>query len=176
MRFAAVTASALLLLVGGSTAAGGNPWNLRCPQMPAEAPVPAALHVQVHRAFLWVPAKEAGAIHVGPIWLFALSSHTNIARDGDRMDPSGRYLHRSLVAIGPTYPGQVTIRGHRVGRAGRRMQLRFTRGTTRCHVFGPTWCARWPLKETTTLTLHAGKGWRVVRTEMAIGRTGCYEL
>lgn len=154
----------------------GNPWNLRCPQMPAEAPVPVALQGQVHRSFPWVPLEDAGAIRIGPVWVFALSSHTKISRDGDRSDPAGRYLHRSLVAVGPTYPGQVTIRGGRLGTPGPRTQLRFTRGTTRCQMFGPTWCARRPPNEKATVTVPAGKGWRLARTEVAIGRSGCFRL
>lgn len=171
-----MASTSLLLLVGGSTAAGGNPWSLHCPQMPVEIPVPTALRAQVRRSFPWVPLNDAGATRAGPVWLFALSSRTSISRDGDRTDGYGRYLHRSLVAVGPHYTGSVTIRGHRLGRQGPRTPLRFTRGTTRCHIFGPTWCARRPLFERPSLMIPAGEGWRVVRTEIVIGRTGCFTL
>lgn len=127
-------------------------------------------------SFPWVPLKDDGAIHVGPVWLFALSSHTDISRDGDGFDSHGRYLHRSLVAVGPDYIGRLTIDGRRLGEPGRRTRLRFTNGTTRCYIYAPTWCAPQAPKETVAVTVPAGKGWRVVRTEIAIGRTGCFRL
>lgn len=151
-------------------------WNTRCPRMPAEAPVPAALRAQVHDAFPWMPLRNAGAIRSGPVWVFALSSRTSISRDGDGTDPQRRYLHRALVAVDPSYTGRVAIAGSRLGRQGPRTKLRFTRGTRPCNVFGPTWCARSPLDETPSLTIPAGNGWRTARTAIAIGRTGCFLL
>lgn len=115
-------------------------WNSRCAQMPAEAAVPKGLQATVHKSFPWVP--DAGAIHVGPVWIFALSSHTNISRDADDSDGQHRYLHRTLVAVAPSYTRKVSITGRRLGEQGPRTKLGFTRGTTTCHIFGKTWCAR----------------------------------
>jgi hypothetical protein len=171
----AALAGAGVGIAAGFGAFSGS-WNTRCREMPAEAPVPAALRAQVHRSFPWVPLKDAGAIHVGPVWLFALSSHTKISRDGDGSDAQRRYLHRTLVAVGPNYTRRVTISGSRLGTQGPRTKLRFTQGTKRCTIFGPTWCARSPLHEAPNLTVAAGTGWRAVRTEIAIGRTGCFAL
>lgn len=164
---------ALLPLLLALTA---SPWNLHCPRMPVESAVPAALRAQVHSSFPWVPLKDAGAIHAGPVWVFALSSRTEISRDGDGFDLQGRYLHRSLVAVGPDHAGRVVVRGRRLRSRGPRTQLRFTRGTTTCRIFAPTWCARRPPNEVTSLSIPAGRGWRVVRTEVAIGATGCFAL
>lgn len=156
---------------------GGNPWNLRCLSMPKEAPAPSAVRAEVRASFPWVPLQDAGAIRVGPVWLFALSSDTSISRDGDGTDGQGRYLHRALVAVSPSYRGSLTIRGSRLGKPAVRAQLAFTRGTSRCRITDrPTWCASAPLNETPTLRIRAGGGWRLVRTEIAIGRTGCFNL
>ena len=102
MKSLAMTATlASLLLIGGS-AAGGNPWNLRCSSKPTERPAPAALRAEALRFFPWVrPAAEA--LHSGPVYLVALSSKTAISRDGDSTDGSGYYLHRALIAVAPRY-------------------------------------------------------------------------
>lgn len=158
-------------------ALGANPWNLRCPSMPREAPAPSAVRAAVHAAFPWVPLRNAGAIRVRPVWLFALSSDTNLSRDGDGTDGHDRYLHRALVAVSPSYRGSLTIRGNRLGKPVARSQLAFTHGTSHCRItYLPTWCASTPLYETPTLRIPPGEGWRLARTEIAIGRTGCFTL
>ena len=75
----------------------------------------------------------------GPIWVFALSTGTNISRDGDGLDGQRRYLHRTLIAVDPSYTGSVAIVGSRIGMDGPRTALRFTNGTAPCNILGSTW-------------------------------------
>lgn len=167
----------VLLAVAAVLSGSGNPWRVRCPSMPLEAPVPQRVQQEVRGFFPWVPIKDAGAIRSGPVWLFALSNRTTIARDGDSTDPGGRYLHRALVAASPAYPRQITIRGRRLGAAGPRTRLAFTTGASTCGVStSDVSCRSTLLPETPTLTIPAGHRWRIVRTEIAIGRTGCFTL
>jgi hypothetical protein len=102
------------------------------------------------------------------VWLFALSSRTAVSRDGDGLDGHGRSVHRVVVAVGPRYARRVVLRG---------AALAFTRGTSPCLITGrPTWCARVPLREAPALRIPAGRGWRVVRTALVLGRTGCLHV
>ena len=73
----------------------------------------------------------------GPIWVFALSTGTNISRDGDGLDGQRRYLHRTLIAVDPSYTGSVAIAGSRIGMDGPRTALRFTNGTAPCNILAP---------------------------------------
>jgi hypothetical protein len=178
MKFPAVAAAcAALLMVGGSASAGGNPWNLRCASMPAEQQAPAPLRVAALRFFPWIhPAAKA--LHSGPIYLVALSSKTAISRDGDPTDSSDHYLHRALIAVAPSYQARLTITGHRLGKSTRRAALGFsTDGATTCTVNPPNVsCGSRPLRFAPALTIKPRTGWRIVQTELRIGRTGCFAI
>jgi len=178
MRFLAAAGSfAVLSLLGGSAAAGGNPWNLQCPSMPTERPAPAPLATAALRFFPWVrPAAET--LHSGPVYLVALSSRTAISRDGDSTDSSGYYLHRALIAIAPSYRAPVTFAGHRLGTNAGRGALGFsTTGATACTV-NPldVACGHRPLRFAPALAVTPRSGWRIVQTELQIGRTGCFAI
>lgn len=166
------------LLVAGvpGGAAAGNPWQLRCPSMPSEQPVPAALRQAVRAFFPWVPAPKG--LRAGSVYLIALSSRTAISRDGDDTDGAGYYLHRALIAVAPSRSGTVIVRGHRLGRAGRRTVLGFsTNGATRCTVHPPIVSCGWrALRFAPALRIAPRIGWRIVATELRIGRTGCFQL
>ena len=178
MRFLPVAASfALLLLVGGSASASGNPWVVRCASMPAERPAPAPLRAAALHFFPWV-RPAAKALHAGPVYLVALSSKTAISRDGDSTDSSAYYLHRALIAVAPSYRARVTVTGHRLGKSTRRAALGFsTNGATACTVNPPdVSCGYRPLHFARTLTINPRAGWRIVQTELQIGRTGCFTV
>jgi hypothetical protein len=179
VRFLAVAASfAALLMVGGSASAGGNPWNLKCASMPAEQQAPAPLRIAALRFFPWI-RPAAKALHSGPIYLVALSSKTAISRDGDSTDSSAYYLHRALIAIAPSYQARVAVTGHRLGESRRRAALGFsTNGATACTVNPPdVSCGNSPFFHfARTLTINPRAGWRIVQTELRIGRTGCFVI
>ncbi len=167
----------ILLLLSSSGASAGNPWRLRCPSMPAEQRLPAPLRTAALRFFPWV-RPAADGLHSGPVWLVALSSRTAVSRDGDDRDSANYYLHRALVAIDPSYSGAVTVTGHRLGQRGRRTSLGFsTNGATRCTVDPPTVsCGSRPLRFAPGLRIAPLAGWRIVETELRIGRTGCFRI
>lgn len=167
---------AAAFLLGGSAASAANPWQLRCPAMPAEHGLPAPLRGAALRFFPWV--RPPTGLRSGHVYLVALSSRTRISRDGDRTDGAGYYLHRALIAIAPTYTGALTITGHRLGRPARRTTLGFSAtGATRCTVKPPVVsCGTRPLRFANALRISAHTGWRIVRTELRIGRTGCFRL
>lgn len=168
---------AALLLIGGSASAGGNPWNLRCSSIPAERPAPAPLQTAALRFFPWV-RPAAKALHSGPVYLVALSSKTAISRDGDATDSSGYYLHRALMAVAPGYRAQLTLTGHRLGKSKLRAALGFsTNRATACTVKTPdVSCGSRPLRFARALTISPRTGWRIVQTELRIGRTGCFTI
>jgi hypothetical protein len=105
---------AALVLVSGSGASAGKPWQLHCASLPAEQRAPAPVRAATLQFFAWV-RPAARALHAGPVYLVALSTGTAIWRDGDDADSSGYYLHRALLAIAPTYAGALTVSGHRLG-------------------------------------------------------------
>lgn len=178
MKSIALTASATaLLLTGGASASGGNPWNRRCASMPAEQPAPAPLQRAALRFFPWI-APAAKALQSRPVYLVALSSDTAISRDGDFRDASDYYLHRALVAVAPSYNGQVVITGHRIGASKHRATLGFsTDGANSCTVTPPDVnCGSRPLRFANALTVKPHPGWRIVQTELRIGRTGCFTI
>jgi hypothetical protein len=178
MRALPLAASfALLLLVGGSAAASGNPWDLRCASMPAERPAPAPLRAVALRFFPWV-RPAAKALQAGPVYLVALSSKTAISRDGDSTDSSDYYLHRALIAVAPSYRARVTFRGNRLGKSKLRASLGFsTSGATACTVNPPdVSCGSRPLHFARSLIISPRTGWRIVQTELRIGRTGCFAI
>ncbi|HXY80209.1 MAG TPA: hypothetical protein VEH55_02475 [Gaiellaceae bacterium] len=154
---------ALLLALG--------PWDLRCPSMPA-AVQPAA------RAFVpWAGPGAQRALHAGPVWLHALSSHTAISRDGDDTDPQGYYLHRALIAVAPSHRGAVTLTGARLGKPVVRGRLGFERDAPPCDVAGDVVSCGVPSHRwTSALHVPAGSGWRLVGTMLRIGRTGCFHI
>ena len=176
VKRAALLATLLIFGVPG-TATAGNPWQLRCASMPAEQPTPAPLRPTVLAFFPWVhPADRS--LRAGPVYLIALSSHSAISRDGDDTDGAGYYLHRALIAISPNQPGTVTLTGRRLGPAGPRTILDFsTNGATSCTVHPPdVSCGTRPLRFATSLQITPQPGWRIVATELRIGRTGCFQL
>lgn len=177
MKSLAMTATlASLLLIGGS-AAGGNPWNLQCSSNPTERLAPAALRAEALRFFPWV-RPGAKALHSGPVYMVALSSKTAISRDGDSTDSSGYYLHRALIAVAPSYPARLTLTGHRLGKSKRRAALGFSiNGATACTVNPPdVSCGSRSLRFGRSLTITQRSGWRIVKTELRIGRTGCFAI
>jgi hypothetical protein len=172
---ATLLAVALLLLTGAGAPAR-NPWQLRCALTPRERPLPSLLRLAALRFFPWV--RPPSGLRSGPVYLVALSSRTAISRDGDSTDGAGYYLHRALIAIAPTYAGVVTITGHRLGPRGRSTTLGFsTDGATRCTVKTPVVsCGLRPLRFANALRIGARRGWRIVPTELRIGRTGCFRI
>ena len=172
-----MTSFASLLLIGGSAAAGGNPWNLHCASMPSERPAPAAVQTVALRFFPWV-RPAAKALHSGPVYVVALSSRTAISRDGDPTDSSAYYLHRALIAVAPSYRARLKLSGHRLGKSTRRAALGFsTNGATACTVNPPdVSCGSRPLHFAPALTINPRTGWRIVQTELRIGRTGCFTI
>jgi hypothetical protein len=166
----------VLMLPTGS-AAGLNPWNLHCSAMPAEQPAPQPVNGSARRFFPWV--KTAGdALHDGPVYLVALSSRTRISRDGDYRDGSNYYLHRALIAVAPSYSGVVTITGGRIGERGQRTALGFSNnGANHCAVANPVVsCGNRSLRYAPHLRIAPRHGWRIVETELRIGRTGCFRV
>jgi hypothetical protein len=168
-----------LLLVGTSSAApaGNNPWQLRCSSMPTERAIPAAVQAAALKFFPWVRPAENG-LRAGPVYLVALSSKTSISRDGDDTDGEGYYLHRALIAVAPSQSGTVMVTGHRLGAEGTRTALGFsTTGATNCTVKAPIVHCGWrPLRFAPSLRIARRSGWRIVPTELRIGRTGCFQL
>lgn len=145
--------------------------------MPAEHPAPAAVQTAALRFFPWI-RPAAKALHAGPVYLVALSSHTAISRDGDFRDPSNYYLHRALIAVAPSYAGRVVIAGQRIGTSRTRAALGFsTDGANSCTVDPPDVnCGSRPLRFANALTIRGHAGWRIVQTELRIGRTGCFAI
>ena len=155
----------------------GNPWNLHCASMPAEQRVPAAIRADARAFWPWDARDAVLAIHAGPVWLLAFSTHTNVSRDGDWRDGQGYYLHRALVAVAPSYRAPVTLTGRRVGRTVARGRLGFERGAPDCTVKSPVVsCGPPSLAWAPALHVPVGTHWRLVRTMLRIGRTGCFEL
>jgi len=178
MRFLPATASlVVLLLVGGSASASGNPWDIRCASVPAERPAPAPLRAAALRFFPWI-RPAAKALHSGPVYLVALSSKTAISRDGDSRDSADYYLHRALIAVAPSYRARVSVTGHRLGTSKLRASLGLsTTGATSCTVDPPdVSCGSRPLHFARSLVIAPRAGWRIVETELRIGRTGCFAI
>jgi hypothetical protein len=145
--------------------------------MPEEQPAPAPLQAVALRFFPWI-RPAARTLQTAPVYLVALSSDTAIARDGDALDSAGFYLHRALIAVAPRYHGAVAIRGHRLGTPGPRTTLDFSRnGASPCTVKSPdVICPPRQLAFAHSLRIAPSAGWRIVETEIRIGRTGCFEL
>lgn len=117
------------------SAAASDPWKLHCASMPAEQPAPKPVAADARRFFPWIGTAAADALHDGPVYLVALSSHNAISRDGDRRDSANYYLHRALIAVAPSYGAVVTIAGRRLGRRAPRTTLGFsTNGANHCTV------------------------------------------
>ena len=178
MRCLAVAGSvAVLLAAGGPASAGHDPWTLECASMPLEHPAPAPLRAAALRFFPWVD-PAAKALQSGPVYLVALSTRSAISRDGDPQDGSAYYLHRALIAVAPSYRGPVTVAGHRLGKSRDRAELDFsTDGATACSVhLADVSCGSRPLHFASALTIAPHAGWRIVKTELRIGRTGCFTI
>ena len=167
-----------VVALGSGTAQARNPWQLRCASMPAEQLLPGPLEGAARAFVPWAGSGARRALHAGPIYVLALSNHTAISRDGDPTDSAGEYLHRALVAIAPSQHGAVSLSGHRLGAAGPRTQLVFsTNGANSCTVHGvDVDCIPRSHRFAPMLRIAASPGWRIVRTELRIGRTGCFEL
>jgi hypothetical protein len=158
-------------------ALGSSPWDLHCPAMPPEQPLPAAVQPAARAFWPWDKRDAVLAIRSGPVWLLAFSSRTNVSRDGDGTDGQGDYLHRALVAVAPSYPRAVTLTGRRLGKAVVRGQLGFELGAPTCTVSNPVVsCGTPSLRWTGALHVPAGTRWRLVRTMLRIGRTGCFSI
>jgi hypothetical protein len=112
------------------------------------------------------------------VYLVALSSRTRISRDGDRRDSHTYYSHRALVAVAPSYRGAVTIAGRRLGHSAPRIALGFsTNGANRCTLANPVVnCGDRTLRYAPHLEIAPHYGWRIVETELRIGRTGCFRI
>jgi hypothetical protein len=145
--------------------------------MPAEKRLPAPLRAAALRFFPWVRPAPKG-LRTGPVYLVALSNKTAISRDGDATVSAAYYLHRALIAVVPDYHGAVVVRGRRLGAAGPRTSLGFsTDGASRCTVKPPdVACLPRQLRYAAALPIAARSGWRIVPTEIRIGRTGCFRL
>jgi hypothetical protein len=145
--------------------------------MPAEQTVPAPVRAAALRFYPWIRPAARG-LRSGPVYLVALSSRTSISRDGDARDAADNYLHRALIAIAPSYTHALTVTGHRLGRPSQRTTLGFsTNGATRCTVSGVVVsCPNRPFHFASALRIAAAPGWRIVQTELRIGRTGCFRL
>ena len=105
-------------------ALGGNPWDLRCPAMPAEQILPAAVQPAAHGFVSWA-----------------------------------------------------TLTGARLGKPVVRGRLGFERGAPSCTVSGAdVSCGVPSYRWTPALHVPAGTGWRLVRTMLRIGRTGCFRI
>jgi hypothetical protein len=158
-------------------ALGGNPWNPSCPAMPVEQPVPAAVQSAARAFWSWDRRAAVRGLRAGPVWLLAFSTRTNISRDGDGRDGQDYYLHRALVAVAPSYGGTVTMTGARLGKPVVRGRLGFERGAPSCTVSGvDVSCGTPSYRWTPALHVPAGHGWRLVRTMLRIGRTGCFAI
>ena len=169
---------ALLVLAVAGSAGASSPWSLHCPSMPAERAAPTSVAVAAQRFFPWVGKSGLGALHDGPVYLVALSSHTAISRDGDYRDGHNYYLHRAPVAVAPSYHGAVTLAGRRLGRPASRITLGFsTDGANHCTLSSPVVnCGNRALRYAYRLTIPSRRGWRIVETELRIGRTGCFRV
>jgi hypothetical protein len=156
---------------------GGSPWNLHCAAMPREQSLPSVLQRDARTFSPWI-GKGEGGLRSGPVYIIAGSYRTAISRDGDYTDGTGEYLHRALVAVAPSYRDAVTISGRRLGAPGPRTRLGFsTDGSSRCTVRGnDVLCDRRPHNFARSLRIAGRSGWRIVRTELRIGRTGCFQV
>jgi|SRR5665213_2745560 len=158
-------------------ALGGNPWDLRCPSMPQEQPLPAAVQPAARAFAPWAGPGGQRGLHAGPVWVLALSARTAISRDGDSTDPQGYYLHRALVMVAPSYRGAVMLTGRRLGKTVVRGRIGFERGAPPCTVSGvDVSCGTPSFHWSAVLRVPAGTRWRLVRTMLRIGRTGCFAI
>jgi len=177
LRLCLPALAALLVVSMSGAATAANPWQLHCASMPAEQRMPAAVRAVALTFYPWVRPAEKG-LQAGPFYVVALSSRTAISRDGDEQDGSRYYLHRALIAIAPSQTGVVTVSGRRIGGTGSRTILGFsTTGANSCTVHPPNVsCGSRPLRFASALRVAPRSGWRIVRTELRIGRTGCFQL
>jgi hypothetical protein len=168
--------AAVLLVLWCSSAAAASPGD-HCASMPAEQKAPEPLRSAALRFFPWV-RPAASSLQSGPVYLVALSSKSAISRDGDPLDSSSYYLHRALIAVAPSYRARVVVTGRRLGSSAPRAALGFsTSGATSCTVNPPdVSCGSRPLRFAFALTIATRPGWRIVRTELRIGRTGCFAI
>jgi hypothetical protein len=168
----------VVALTAPVSAGGGGPWDLRCRSMPLEQPVPQPMRQAALAFWPWAGKGAKLGLRAGPIYLLAASSRTAISRDGDERDASNEFLHRALVAVAPSYPGMVVITGRRLDRRGPRTTLGFsTDGASRCSVRGNiVSCDHRLFRFARSLAIAGRAGWRIVRTELRIGRTGCFEV
>ena len=154
-----------------------DPWQLHCASMPRERTLPAPVRRDTLRFFPWIRPAAKG-LRAGPVVLVALSSRSSITRDGDVRDSGGYYLHRALFAISPAYGAALAISGRRLGAPARRTVLGFsTDGANTCTVRSPVVsCGTRPLRFDRALRVPRGTVWRIVRSELRIGRTGCFRV
>ena len=160
-----------------STASATDPWQLTCGSMPAERAMPLPLRKAALSFFPWVRPAAQG-LQAGPMYLVALSGRTAISRDGDGIDGAAYYLHRALIAVAPSYTRVVTISGRRLGPPASRGALGFSaNGASSCTVEPQRIdCGSRLLRFVHALVVAPGAGWRIVRTALRIGRTGCFQV
>lgn len=146
--------------------------------MPREQRVPPAVRPAAHAFFPWDRRGGENALRAGPVYLLALSYRSSISRDGDDSDGAGNDLHRTLVAVAPSYPKPITLTGRRVGRPGPHTTLAFsTNGATRCTVSGVDVSCRPRLfDEAPALRVPGGRRWRLVTTMLVLPRTGRFRI
>src|SRR2546423_15369230 len=131
VRLSCALAVAVVLLP--ASAAARNPSQLRCPSMPREQRVPPAVRPAAHAFFPWDRRGGENALRAGPVYLLALSSRSQISRDGDDSDGAGNDLHRAVFAVAPAYPKPITLTGRRLGRPGPHTTLALSpNAATRC--------------------------------------------
>jgi hypothetical protein len=168
LRALALSTAMALGFAGG---AGAIAEHEACTPAPSEQPVPAAV-ARAARAFSpWWGPRVTG-LQAGPVYLVAGSYRGAISRDGDQTDSAGRYLHRALIAVAPSYSGSITIAGGRLAFS--------TNGAIACSVTGRgVTCetGRSPLlRFVSRLRIPARTGWRIVRTELRLPGTGCFRI
>jgi hypothetical protein len=145
--------------------------------MPVEQVSPPRVARAAERFFPWVPSAGKG-LRGGPVYFVALSVRSAISRDGDRRDGEGYYFHRALIAVDPSYASSVRVVGKRLGRPGPRTVLGFsTDGANHCTVTTPVVnCGNRLHRFAPRLQIATRHGWRIVETELRIGRTGCFRV
>jgi hypothetical protein len=174
----ATLVAVVVVVLAPAGAAARNPWQLRCPSMPREQRVPAAVRGAARAFSPWAGHSAEDAIRAGPVYLLALSYKTQISRDGDDSDGAGNDLHRALVAVAPWYAEPVTLTGRRLGRRRPHTTLAFsTNGASHCTVSGVDVNCRPRLyREAPALRVPPGRRWRLVRMMLVVPRTGCFRI
>ena len=166
---------AALLFVGASPSAGGNPWNLHCASMPAERPAPAPLRAAALRFFPWV-RPAAKALHSArSIWSHCRPGPRSHATATQPTAPATTCTER----WSRSHPASQRSDSHgpqaRQEHASRRARLLDQRRDGLHRQPPDVSCGSRPLRFARALTIGP-HGWRIVQTELRIGRTGCFTV